>query len=76
LSKVISPLPLGERERVRGKKGEGWACLSLSSRLVFHNFFEITGMIMSQRGLRVNEKNPLARPQFFSLGLPGGESDG
>jgi hypothetical protein len=52
--KVISPLPLGERARVRGKngiscglspppfpsplKGEGFPCSSVSSRTGFHYF--------------------------------------
>jgi hypothetical protein len=57
LSRLISPLPLGERVRVRGKngisgvlspppfpsplKGEGFPCPTVLSRTVFHNFFDI-----------------------------------
>jgi len=57
LSKITSPLPLGERVRVRGKngilgslspppfpsplKGEGFPCPSVFSRAIFHNFFDI-----------------------------------
>jgi hypothetical protein len=61
LSKLISPLPLGERVRVRGKngisgvlspppfpsplKGEGFPCPTVLSRAVFHNFFDIIFLI-------------------------------
>jgi hypothetical protein len=98
LSKVISPLPLGERVRVRGKKGisrqsfhphplpsplkgEGFPYLSIFFRVVFHDFFDVTILVIAkiepqrtQRGVAATKEKTNYIPLTLSLPLGGGRA--